>query len=112
MNCHEAFCKDLGEGIRVMNRSNVGKIDGPIKMSQPFEQDRVHFTPSSGKVFINTLLFNADAFFNAEIINLDEEMETDKNRLEEESVAEKMKQKKTRFIRKGDCKPERRHYKT
>ena len=94
MDCHEAFCKDLGEGIRVMNRSNVGRIDGPIKMSQLFEQDGVHFTPSSGKVFINTLLFNADAFFNAEVINLDDEMETGENRLEEESDAEKMKQKK------------------
>ena len=112
MDCHEAFCKDLGEGIRVMNKSNVGKIDGPLKMSQLFKQDGVHFTPSSGKVFINTLLFNADAFFNAEVINLDEDMETDKNRFEEESDAEKMKQKKTCNIGKGGCKPERRHYKT
>jgi hypothetical protein len=94
MDCHEAFCKDLGEGIRIMNKRNVGKIDGPIKMSQVFESDGVHLTPASRKVFINTLLFNADAFFNAEVINLEEEMITNDIRMEEEIDTEKTKEKK------------------
>ena len=91
MDCHEAFCKDLGEGIRVMDKRNVGKLDGPIKMSQVFESDGVHLTPASQKVFINTLLFNADAFFNAEVINLEEEMITNDIRMEEEIDTEKKK---------------------
>ena len=72
---HEAFCKKLGEGIREMDLQNVAKIDCPIKMSQIFEADGVHLTPTSGKVFVNALLFNADAYFTAELINLEEDTE-------------------------------------
>ena len=61
-----------------MDLGNVGKIDAPIKMSQIFEQDGVHLTPTSGRVFVNALLYNADAFFSAEIVNLgDEGMDTE-----------------------------------
>ena len=67
---HEAFCKKIAEGIRIMDLGNVGKIDAPIKMSQIFEQDGVHLTPTSGRVYVNALLYNADAFFSAEIVNL------------------------------------------
>jgi hypothetical protein len=52
MDCHDAFCKELGEGVRMMD-----------------------FTPSSGKVFVNPILYNADAFFNTEVVELNEEME-------------------------------------
>jgi hypothetical protein len=70
---HDAFCTRIGEGIRTMNCVNVSKIEAPIKMSQVFESDGVHLTPSSGKVFVNALLYNADALFNAEVINLEEQ---------------------------------------
>ena len=72
---HEAFCKKISEGIRIMDRVNVGMIDGPIKMSQVFEQDGVHLTATSGKVFVNALLYNADTFFTAELVDLEENME-------------------------------------
>jgi hypothetical protein len=81
---HNAFCTKIGEGIRIMDCRNVSKIEAPIKMSQVFETDGVHLTPSSGKVFVNALLYNADALFNAEVIDLDQqesesEEETDTN---------------------------------
>ena len=66
---HEAFCKRIGEGIGAMGAMNVGKVDALIQVKQEFEADRV-----SGKLFVNTILYNSDAFFNAQIINLDEEM--------------------------------------
>jgi hypothetical protein len=74
---HEAFCRRLSDGIRTMDKTNVGKIDGPIKMSQVFDHDGIHLTRSSGKVFVNALLFNASSFFTAEIVNLEDEMETE-----------------------------------
>ena len=90
---HEAFCKKIAEGIRQMDLRNVGKIDGPIKMSQVFEEDGVHLTPCSGKVFVNTILYNADAFFTAELIDLEEEMEIDRmDGGEKEKVDEKKEQ--------------------
>ena len=84
MDCHDAFCKNLGEGVRLMDKMNVGRIDGPIKMSQVFEKDGVHFTPSSGKVFVNTILYNADAYFNTEVVELNEDMEESAMEVEEE----------------------------
>ena len=46
---HEAFCKKIGEGIAGMDLQNVSKVDTPIRMSQVFETDAVHLTPTSGK---------------------------------------------------------------
>jgi hypothetical protein len=74
-NCHDVFCKRIAEGVRIMDIGNVGRIERPIKMSQVFEEDGVHFMAFSGRVFVNALLFNADTFFNTEIIDLDEDME-------------------------------------
>jgi hypothetical protein len=75
MEGYEVFCRKLREGIRMMDKRNVGKIDVSIRMSQVFESDGIHLTESAGKVFVNTLLFNADALFNAEVVDLEEEME-------------------------------------
>ena len=76
---HEAFCKKITEGIRIMDIASVGKIESPIKMSQVFEQDGVHLTRSSGKVFVNAILYNAESFFKTEVVDLDEEMEGPQN---------------------------------
>jgi hypothetical protein len=62
MDCHDVVCKQLAERIGIMDLAKVGKIDKPIKMSQVSESDRVHFTASSGRVFVNTLLFNVGSF--------------------------------------------------
>ncbi len=43
----------------------------------------MHFTPSSGKVFVNTILYNADAFFNTEVVDLDEDMEASSTEVKE-----------------------------
>ena len=68
-----------------MGKKNVGKIDAPIRMSQMFQQDGVHFTPTSGKVFVNTMLFNADTFFNTEIVELEENMDTSSSKVSEDT---------------------------
>jgi hypothetical protein len=52
---------------------NLGKIDALIQVSQTFEPDSVHLNPTSGKLFVNAILFNAEAFFNAEVIDLDKD---------------------------------------
>ena len=69
-----------------MDRPNVGRIEAPIKMSQVFEKDGIHFTESSGKVYVNALLYNADSFFTAEIINLEEEIERSNTQKEDETA--------------------------
>jgi hypothetical protein len=44
-------------------------------MSQVFEKEGIHFTESSGKLYVNALQVSADSFFTTEIINLEEEIE-------------------------------------
>ena len=71
---HEAFCRRIGEGIGTMGNMNVGKVEALIQVTQEFEADGVHLNPMSGNLFVNTILYNSDAFFNAQVINLDDEM--------------------------------------
>ena len=77
MDGHEAFCKKINEGARMTGLNNIGKIEGPIKMTQLFETDGVHLTATAGKVFVNTILYNSHDFFSAEVVDLVEEMEMD-----------------------------------
>ena len=74
----EAIVKFFDDGINSIGRSNIAKLDPLSRMSQKFEYDGVHLTPECGAIFVETMLENAEAFFNAEIvdIDLDEEMET------------------------------------
>ncbi len=39
----------------MMDRTNVGKIDSPVRILQIFEKDGVHFKESSGKVYVEHL---------------------------------------------------------
>jgi hypothetical protein len=61
--------KNIGRHMS-MDNPNVVKIESPVRMSKVFKQDRIQFTESSGKVYVN-----ADSNFRAEIIKLEEEME-------------------------------------
>jgi hypothetical protein len=56
-----------------MGCRNVGKIDALLKVSQAFESNGVHLTSQSGKLFVNTIQFNFDALFTAEVIHLNKE---------------------------------------
>jgi hypothetical protein len=65
-----------------MGMQNVSKIDILVKLSLAFKKDVVHFTENAGKLYVNTLLYNAEVFFKAELIELENEMEI--NEVEEE----------------------------
>ena len=72
---HESICKQVEDGIRAMDLQNVSKVSAPIKISQVFEADGVHLTPTAGKNFLETILFNSEEFFTAQFIDLENEME-------------------------------------
>ena len=72
---HEGFCKIYVNGINAMGLENVSKLDSMSKMAQSFVADGVHLTAESGKTFINTLLYNAEKFFETEVINLEGDIE-------------------------------------
>ena len=74
-NQHGQICKILDEGLKTIDLQNVSKIQTSSGISQVFEQDGVHLTTTSGSVFVNAVLFNAEEFYSAQFIDLETEME-------------------------------------
>jgi hypothetical protein len=64
------FGKTILEVIRIMDRTNIGKIESLIRMSQVFEQDGIHFMGSLGRVYINALLYNMNWLFKSDEFDL------------------------------------------
>ena len=73
MENHDNICKAIDEGVGKMSNSNIGRVYGLSRMSQQFENDGVHYNETSGRVFLDTILSDADTYFKAELIELDEE---------------------------------------
>jgi hypothetical protein len=73
MENHDNICKAIDDGIGKMSNSNIGRVYGLSRMSQQFENDGVHYNETSGRVFLDTILSDADTYFKAELIELDEE---------------------------------------
>jgi hypothetical protein len=57
-------------------------IDGISLTSQKFERNLIHLTQEPEKFFLDSLLFAAEDFFKANIVNLEEE-EGESNKLDE-----------------------------
>jgi hypothetical protein len=85
----DTFNDAIGEGIGLLKRDNITRIEGIAQGCQQFENDQVHLTPASGQIFIEGLLTKAEVFFRAPLVNLvDEEM----NGLEQSAI-DKMNQR-------------------
>ena len=73
MERFEGFCKLFINKVNSTGLENISKLDTLSRMSQSFTADGIHLTADSGRSFINMLLFNAENFFETEVINLDED---------------------------------------
>jgi hypothetical protein len=56
-----------------MDIPNVAKIDGSPVWSQQFKSDGSHLTAASGKVYVESLIADAEAFFTEVLIDLEKE---------------------------------------
>ena len=63
------------ETIGNIRRGNVTRIEAIPEGCQQFEKDQVHLTEDSAKIFIEGLLKTSATFFNAPIIDLDDDEE-------------------------------------
>ena len=70
---HEALCKSFLKKIKEMKLHNVARVDGSPGWSQIFVNDGVHLTEAAGKVFVETIILDAEAFFSQEIIDVEED---------------------------------------
>jgi hypothetical protein len=55
--------KVIDDGIKAINKKNVSRVDAITIASQQFEEDGVHLTKTSGRIFIEGLLSGSDSFF-------------------------------------------------
>ena len=67
--------KEFNKRIAAVNRSNVSKINSMLRSSQKFEADEVHLTIEVGKNFVKNILYYAGEFFDATLVEFDEETE-------------------------------------
>jgi len=71
----------LGEGIKAMisnkNINNIAIIPCSPEASQQFEDDKIHLTKTSAKVFLDDILTSAEKFFEADLVNLAENDQQD-----------------------------------
>ena len=66
----------LADGIKLMvgdkSVNNVVSISCPTEASQQFEDDGIHLTKQSAKVFLEIILDSAENFFRADLVDLTE----------------------------------------
>jgi hypothetical protein len=77
---HANMCKQFTNTIKEMKAQNIAKIDGLPGSSQVFNTDQVHLTEAAGKVFVETIISDAEAFFNQEIVELADGKAVDKTK--------------------------------
>jgi hypothetical protein len=80
---YEDLCRSYVAGVNALGLENVSKLEAMSKQSQNFVHDGVHLTKESSTSYINGLLYNADSFFSAEIVNLEEGTSKKPERLRE-----------------------------
>ena len=69
----DEISKEFDDAIKRVNRSNVSKIGSLVRTSQVFDEDLTHLTLDAGKKFIETILYFAGEYFDATLVEFDEE---------------------------------------
>ncbi len=84
----ELITKELDGKIRAMTSkklANIGSIECTIPASQLFDEDLIHLTGASAKVFLEWVLDLAEDFFGVEHVNLtDDESEREEGEADEQ----------------------------
>jgi len=61
------------EGTTKLGYDNISRVDVISRASQQFEKDGVHLTPAAGKIFVASILEEAEKIFGADFVNLGDE---------------------------------------
>ena len=69
---YEGICRSFVSGVNALARVNVSKLEAMTRTTQNFVSDEIHLTKDSSFTYVNGLLYNADLFFTAELIDLEE----------------------------------------
>ena len=69
----DEISKEFDDAIKKVNRSNVSNVGSLVRTSQVFDEDLTHLTLDAGKKFIETILYFAGEYFDATLVEFDEE---------------------------------------
>jgi hypothetical protein len=98
----DLMTKFLEEGIRSMIReksvNNVTIISSITEVSQQFEDDKIHLTKPSAKVFLEVIITAAEKFFSAPLVDLTEQGEVHDDD-DDDEIQGKMKSMEDRLKR-------------
>ena len=84
---YDAIHRTTREGIAKMRKSNLSCVDGlPLGCAQ-FEADGVHLTAASAQIFLESLLKNSEAFFDAPTVTVEDD-EVEMNDVNEDEAEE------------------------
>ena len=100
------LCRSFVASVNASGLVNVSKLEAMPKISQTFVDDQVHLTLESSRAYVNGLLFNADALFTAEIIDIEEETSQRPERLSGEVASSKLEIEFEKNVRNLDKKLE------
>jgi len=64
--------KSHKDRIHAAGLVNISRVDVISRASQQFEDDQVHLTPDSGKIFVGSILEESDKIFNSDFVDLSE----------------------------------------
>ena len=71
------MCKLFNDGMKMIKHGNVAKINCISKASQQFDEQGVHLTPSSGKIFVEEILRLSENFFDSEQVDISMDIDGD-----------------------------------
>jgi hypothetical protein len=72
-SAHEMIKELHKEGANKLGLTNISRVDVISRASQQFEQDGVHLTNASGKIFVGGILNEAEKIFKATFVDLADE---------------------------------------
>jgi len=97
----EDITDKLMAGIKdIVTRNKAARVSGvwcSPASAQDFEDDGVHLTVPSGKIFVDTIISGAEAFFNAPLVDIAEDNNDDSSEGRDAEVIRKLEARLTKL---------------
>ena len=101
---YDGLCRSFVARINSLGLDNVSKMDAMPRTAQAFVEDQVHLTKESSAAYVNGMLYNAEALFTAEVVDLEEGTSKKPERLIEKVTKGKLEAEFERSVRNLDKK--------
>lgn len=101
---YEGLCRTYVARVNGLGLDNVSRLDAMTRTSQNFVDDQVHLTIESSIAYVNGLLYNSDAIFTAEIVDLEAGTSKKPERASEQMVSQTLQANFEKSVKDLDTK--------